>query len=234
MKTSTIIKIVILVLGLVIIGVAFAFWGPAKGEATSIDTYVWINILVAYCALAGLFFTIRINVDNADSRIYSVLFIFKGLLVFAILTVGLTILVGFRVLSPKIAIIIQLVALIGCLLYVLVAVVSAGHIRNVAAEQTKLTGDIDNLRAVLNGLDVRASALPEQYDGVKKSITGLKDDLRYLSACKNQRAVQLEQDITAEVMKLEKLVKFQEDVSEMEDTCREIKLLVDERKTILN
>ena len=47
-------------------------------------------------------------------------------------------------------------------------------------------------------------------------------------------AVQLEQEITAEVLKLEKLVRYQEDVGEMEDICREIKLLVDERKTILN
>ena len=233
MKTSTVLKIVILVLGLVVIGLAYAFWGP-EGEATSIDRYVWINILVAYCALAAMFFCFRMNVDNADSRVFPVLFIAKGLLAFAALTVFLIFLVGFRSITPKVAIIIQLVALIGCVLYVFLSVVIASHIKGVAAEQTKLTGDIDNLRAMLNGLDVRASSLPEQYDGVKKSISGLKDDLRYMSACKNQRAVQLEQDITAEVIKLEKLVKLQEGVDEMEGICREIKLLVDERKTILN
>ena len=233
MKTSTILKIVILVLGLVVIGVAFAFWGP-EGEFTPVERYVWINILVAYCALAAMFFCFRMNVDNADSRVFPVLFIAKSLLVFAFLSVGMIFLVGFGRIPPKVAIIIQLVALIGCVLYVFLAVVIAGHVKSVAAEQTKLTGDIDNLRAMLNGLDVRASALPGQYDGVKKSIAGLKDDLRYLSACKNPRAEQLEQEITAEVMKLEKLVRYQEDASDMEAICKGIKLLVDERKTILN
>lgn len=233
MKSSTILTIVILVLGLVVIGVAFAFWGPEEGF-TPIDRYVWINILVAYCALAAMFFCFKMNVDNADSRALTVLFIAKSLLVFAFLTVALIFLVGFRVVSTKVAVIIQLIALICCLLYVFLSLVIGGHIKGVAAEQTKLTGDIDNLRATLNGLDVRASALPEQYDGVKKSISGLKEDLRYLSACKNQRAVQLEQEMISEVMKLEKLVRYQEDVAEMEGICKEIKLLVDERKTILN
>lgn len=233
MKTSTILKVVILVLGLVVIGLAFAFWGP-KGEATSVDRYVWINVLVAYCSLAAMFFCFRMNVENADSRVFPVLFIAKGLLVFAFLTVVMIFLVGFEITSPQVGIIVQIVALIVCILYVFLSVVIAGHIRGVAAEQTKLTGDIDNLRAVLNGLDVRASSLPEQYDGVKKSIAGLKDDLRYMSACKNPRAVQLEQEITAEVLKLEKLVRYQEDVAEMEGICKEVKLLVDERKTILN
>ena len=233
MKTSSILKIVILVLGLVLIGVAFAFWGPKDGF-TSIDKYIWINVLVAYCSLAAVMFCFRINVDNADSRIFPVLFIVRSLIVFAIFTVIMMILVGTENISVKVGVILQLVLVFIAFLYILISVVISGHVRNVASSEVKLTGDIDNIRAMLNGLNVRASALPEQFDGVKKSITDLNDDFRYLSACKNQRAVQLEQEIIAQIMKLEKLVKDKEDIAGMEDACHEIKLLLKERKAILN
>ena len=233
MKKTLLLKLIILILGLALIGAAFAFWGPKDGF-TAVDRYVWINALVAYCCFAAIFFSFRINTENADNRVYPVLFIVRSLIVFTLFTIVMIVLVKTGVLAIKLAIILQLVLLMIALLYILFAVISAGHIRSVAAAETKLTGDIDNLRAMMNGINVRASDLPEQYDGVKKSIAELGDDLRYLSPCRNQRAVQLEQDITTEVLKLENLVKFKGDATEMEGICNEIRLLIKERKAILN
>ncbi len=232
-KTSIIVKSLIIVVGLAIILIAFLCWGP-KDEASSTEKYIWINIPILYMLFVASLFCMRINLGNVDRRIYAILFLYRGGLVFSALTIGLLFLTGYKVVAVSVAVVLQLVFVLIWLLYILVATVVSRKIKRVSDDQTDLAGNISSLRSLLNSLNVRASNLSEKYNVVKGSISDIEEDIRYLSPCKNPHAKELEHEIVNEVLKLMALVKANAEATEMEPICMELKLLIKERKRILN
>ena len=232
-KATIIVRSLIIGVGLAIILIAFLSWGP-KEEASSVEKYIWINIPILYLLFVASLFCMRINLGNVDRRIHSILVFYQGGFGFTVFTLALLFLAGYGIVKVSFAVILQLVYVFLWLLFILGATVIAKNIKRVSDNQTELAGNISSLRSMFNSLNVRASDLPLEYDGVKKRISGMEEDIRYLSPCNDLHAKDLEHEIVNGVLKMLTLVKSKAEVSEMETICLELELLIRERKIILN
>ena len=188
-----IMKILVFLLGMIVITVSGILLQPYFKIDTGKIIFVAISVFLMYITVFLPVLLKSFSPQNADRVFVGGAVYFIGMVVY--LLVSIILIVGIiNVLSLRIAVVVQLVAVFVFSIYVLTACYTSDYIKDVNKSEGKKKNLVLILREKTSRLDSFAEGLKDENNKeLKESIKKLSEDFRYLSPSDNNHAVELEQ-----------------------------------------
>ena len=194
-KKSLLFSILIFAAGLLLIVAAGILLHSLIPLETEKYIFMWNSIGVVFIlAFVPIFFE-QLTVRNADRKVISLVVYYRGFVVYALLSAAIIVLL-FKFLELKYAILLQVGVLILFAVYVGVSYLISGHVKNVAEAETAKTATVESLRARAQSLVILTDRLGAEDDDIREMARKLSDDLRYLTPSNDQNARNLDDQIS--------------------------------------
>ena len=226
-RGSIIFKSIILTFGLAVIFVAYLMFGSTSPMSAR-ETYLWTNIVLIYLAVMLPAFLYTIRKDNFTGRVLPMMFIWFG--IFTYLGIGsiLIVLVMMSIILVKIAMIIQMITAFAFIVMLYVAFFAGSFITKVATQEKHTLHRISLIKD-------KAKFLQKQYasDGTakQKEMFRLMENLIFLSPVDKHEAYSLEEEILAELDRMELALEGNE--ADYDSCVKKISTLYQKRRLIL-
>ena len=157
--------------------------------------FMWNSIGVVFIlAFVPIFFE-QLTVRNADRKVISLVVYYRGFVVYALLSAAIIVLL-FKFLELKYAILLQVGVLILFAVYVGVSYLVSGHVKNVAETETAKTATVESLRARAQSLVILTDRLGDGDNDIREMARKLSDDLRYLTPSSDANARNLDDQMS--------------------------------------
>ena len=194
-KKSLLFSILIFAAGLLLIVAAGILLHSLIPLETEKYIFMWNSIGVVFIlAFVPIFFE-QLTVRNADRKVISLVVYYRGFVVYALLSAAIIVLL-FKFLELKYAILLQVAVLILFAVYVGVSYLVSGHVKNVAEAETAKTATVESLRARAQSLVILTDRLGDGDNDIREMARKLSDDLRYLTPSNDQNARNLDDQIS--------------------------------------
>ena len=186
-KKSLLASLLIFAAGLLLIVAAGILLHNLIPLETEKYIFMWNSIGVVFIlAFVPIFFE-QITVRNADRKLISLVVYYRGFVFYALASAAIIVLL-FRILELKYAILLQVAVLISYLV--------SGHVKNVAETENAKTAPVDSLRARAQSLVILTDRLGAEDEDIRRMARNLSDDLRYLTPSNDPNAQNLDNQIS--------------------------------------
>ena len=198
-KQSVIFKLIILLVGIGVIGLAYYLFGPKGEEVTAIQQYLWINIFILYVVLFTPMVFSTISSNNVSSKIPNLTLGIGSIVGFEILNIIFTVLVYKEKVSLKAAILIEAISFFVLLIMLYLTYFASGHIAQTEKEVEQSLSLIKNIRSSMQLLSLKADSMGPAYAADAKTIKALEEEVRWMAPQNTTASVALEGQIMGKI-----------------------------------
>jgi hypothetical protein len=234
-KQSLIFRIILFLFGAGIVVFAF-FLSTQEKELTESIAFIWISIAVMYLVFFTPFFFSVIRIGNFSVKIPSLVLVWIGIIGYIVLSI-INIFLLLNRMSFAIVIITQCILLFLFFVDVYFAYFASGHVSSVAREEKQKQQYTNELKAKAQTLLLRVRALPVEYAEAQKQISMAIEECKYIYPIDNGAGDVLELKIIAALQSIEEIcasIASGGRPTDLEQTARNLQMLVKERKLIRN
>ncbi|MDR2509292.1 MAG: hypothetical protein LBC77_01460 [Spirochaetaceae bacterium] len=234
-KQSLFFRILLFLFGAGIVVSAFFLWTREK-ELTESIAFIWVSIAVMYLVFFTPFFFSMVRVGNFSLKIPPLAFVWTGIIVYIILSVVNIVLLSNGMSFTK-AFVAQCILLFLFFIDVYFAYFASGHVSGVAMEEKQKQQYTNELKAKAQTLLLRVRALPAEYEPAQKEICTAIEECKYIYPVDNGAGDALELKIIAALQSIEEicgLIAAGGRSTDLEQTARNLRLFVKERKLLRN
>ncbi len=238
-KQLKVFKIILFILGLAVIGGAFALANmPLPEEGLSANKkFFWGSLAFCYLIFFVPVFLTSINLKNFDKKIHSHFSLWSNFLLFDVVALVFAILVLQNVVKIRLALIVEMILFFFCLIMIYAAYFSGNHIGNVKEKEEKLLGKITEVKSTFEMLGMKADSWTAKIDNFSESQTRIKklcDDVKYISPVDSQAAFSLEEKIIGAASAMVKTDVKNFDMDDFNEKLEDLEFLVKQRKALRN
>ena len=232
-KHLNIFKNLLFVLGLVIIGIAFAVVNSPMPEQglTSGQKFLWVEIVICYLVFFIPFFFSSISSKNIDTKITSTIAIWISVIIFEIIAIALAVLSLNDVVKIKVSIIVELIVFFISAIFVYFGYFSGNHIGNVQTQEKQSLNKIKELKSAFEILNLKTQMWPDELNAQKAAVKKLCDDVRYISPLESDAASKIEMKL---IVAANVIMESNLSSAEMDSKILELTNLISQRKLLKN
>ncbi|MCK9171035.1 MAG: hypothetical protein M0P01_11540 [Treponema sp.] len=197
-KQSVILKSLLFVAGLGVIVLAFFLFNNTTALRDA-EWYMWISIVIMYLVFFCPFFLTRIHTENTAEKMPSLTMIWFGVVFFIIVSTAVTVVVVLLLVPVRVAVIVECVLAFLFAINVYFGYFASSHVHYVEQTETQMLSSIKEIRAAMDLLVAKSSALNDGYSAEREKLSCLAEDVKYLSPVQTGSAVDLEQEILEKI-----------------------------------